>query len=293
MGPFGSLLTAMITPFRADGTVDFERTARLAAYLVDTGSEGLVVTGTTGESPTLTDGEMVAVYQAVLEAVGDRCHVIAGTGTNDTAHSVELSQRAADLGVHGLMAVTPYYSRPSQDGIRAHFEAIADSTDLPLIVYNIPVRTGRLIEAGTLARLAEHPNIVCTKDAVEDLGFTSQCRQVLDPDFAIYSGADAYTLPMLAVGGVGVISVLSHFAGLKIKAMIDAFAAGNVAEAERLHRGLMPLFAAGFMEPNPAPTKAGLNELWEPVGDPRLPLTPAAGETTKAIVEAVGVAESL
>ncbi len=293
MAPFGSLLTAMITPFREDGMVDFERTARLANYLVDTGSEGLVVTGTTGESPTLSDVEMIAMYRAVLDAVGDRCHVIAGTGTNDTAHSVELSRKAAEVGVHGLMAVTPYYSRPSQEGIRAHFEAIASSTDLPLIIYNIPSRTGRLVEVETLARLAEHENIVATKDAVEDIGFTSACRQWLPLDFPIYSGADAYTLPIMAVGGVGCISVLSHFAGLNIKRMIEAFTAGDVREAERLHRGLMPLFAAGFMEPNPSPTKAGLTELWEPVGNPRLPLLAAAGETTKAIVEAVGISEAL
>lgn len=293
MAPFGSLLTAMITPFREDGMVDFERTARLANYLVDTGSEGLVVTGTTGESPTLSDVEMVAMYKAVLDAVGERCHVIAGTGTNDTLHSVELSRKAAEVGAHGLMAVTPYYSRPSQEGLRAHFEAIADSTDLPLIIYNIPSRTGRLIEVETLARLAEHENIVATKDAVEDVGFTSSCRQWLPLDFPIYSGADAYTLPMMAVGAVGCISVLSHFAGLKIKAMIAAFAAGDIREAERLHRGLSPLFAAGFIEPSPSPTKAGLTELWEPVGDPRLPLLAAASETTKAIVEAVGISEAL
>ncbi len=293
MAPFGSLLTAMITPFREDGMVDFERTARLANYLADTGSDGLVVTGTTGESPTLSDVEMVAIYKAVFDAVGDRCHVIAGTGSYDTLHSVDLSRRAAEVGVHGLMAVTPYYSRPSQEGIRAHFEAIADSTDLPLIVYNIPSRTGRLVEVETLARLAGHENIVATKDAVEDLGFTSACRQWLPADFPIYSGQDSHTLPMLAVGAVGCISVLAHFAGVKIKAMIEAFAAGNVREAERLHRGLMPLFAAGFLEPNPAPTKAGLTELWEPVGEPRLPLLPAASETMKAIVDAVGISEML
>jgi 4-hydroxy-tetrahydrodipicolinate synthase len=283
----------MITPFHEDGSVDFERTARLARYLVDTGSDGLVVTGTTGESPTLTDGEKIALYQTVMDAVGERAYIIAGTGTYDTLHSVELSRRAAELGVHGLMAVTPYYNKPSQDGLRAHFETIADATDLPVLVYNIPGRTGRLIEVDTLARLAEHPNIVATKDAVQNVGFTSDTRQVVPDDFAIYSGQDSWTLPMLAVGAVGVVSVLSHLSGLKIKAMMEAFFAGDVAEAERYHRGLMPLFNAGFLEPNPSPVKAGLNELWEPVGEPRLPLLPAAGETTKALVEAVGVAEAL
>ena len=172
--PFGELLTAMITPFFEDGTIDHDRAARLARYLVEGGNDSLVVTGTTGESPTLTDGEKMALYATILDAVGGKAKVIAGTGTYDTHHSIELSVRAAELGVDGLMAVTPYYSKPPQNGLLAHFRAIADATDLPLIVYNVPGRTSRLIEAETLAELAEHPSIVATKDAVDDLAFSTR-----------------------------------------------------------------------------------------------------------------------
>ena len=291
--PFGELLTAMITPFHTDGSVDFECTARLAQYLVENGSDGVVVTGTTGESPTLTDAEKLALYSTVVEAIGGKGVVVAGTGTYDTRHSMELSIKAAELGVDGIMAVTPYYSRPPQAGIVAHFTAIADSTDLPLIVYNIPGRTSRLIEANTLAKLANHPNIVATKDAVEDTGFTTATRQVVPDDFLIYSGTDHYTLPMMAVGATGVISVPSHFAGPQIKRMIEAFKAKDTAEAQRLHEGLIPIFDACFAEPNPMPTKAGLTSLWEPVGNPRLPLIPASDEARDAVVEATGLAQKL
>lgn len=291
--PFGEVLTAMITPFDANGQVDYEVTARLANHLVDHGNDGLVVTGTTGESPTLTTDEKLAMYRVVLDAVGDRAHVIAGTGDYNTAHSVEMSQKAAAIGVHGLMAVTPYYSKPSQQGIEAHFTAIADSTDLPLIVYNIPGRTGRLVDHPTLERLAAHPNIVATKDAVDDIVFTSRSRQYLGDDVAIYCGSDIMTLPQLAVGAVGVISVLAHLAGDQIKAMVSAFHKGDTGEAERLHRGMVPLFDAGFMEPNPQPTKAGLTALWQDVGVPRLPLVAASDETTRTIVAATGQAQRL
>lgn len=293
MGSFGVLLTAMITPFDPDGAVDYDRMARLAVHLVNNGHDGLLVTGTTGESPTLTDTEKLALYSTVVEAVGSRAAVVAGTGTYDTHHSIELSVRAAEIGVDGLMAVTPYYSRPPQNGLLAHFIAIADATDLPLIVYNIPGRTARLIEAETLVEMAEHPNIVATKDAVGDLAFTKASLDLLPDDFLVYSGDDSATLPMLELGGVGVISVAGHFAGRQIKRMIEAHHVGEVAEAWRLHDGLMPLFDACFVEPNPMPTKAGLNALWEPVGDPRLPLVPASLETRDAVVAAVGVAQKL
>ena len=293
MGPFGELLTAMITPFDRNGSVDYDRMARLAMHLVDNGHDGLLVTGTTGESPTLTDGEKLALYSTVVEAVGNRASVVAGTGTYDTHHSIELSVRAAEIGVDGLMAVTPYYSRPPQSGLLAHFAAIADSTDLPLIVYNIPGRTATLIEAETLAEMAEHPNIVATKDAVGDLEYTRASLDLAPDDFALYSGDDSATLPMLELGGVGVISVAGHLAGRQIKRMIDAHRRGDAAEAWRLHNGLMPLFGACFVEPNPMPTKAGLNALWEPVGDPRLPLVAASASTRDAVVAAVGLAQRL
>lgn len=293
MGPFGQLLTAMITPFAADGSVDYDRMARLAIHLVDNGHDGLLVTGTTGESPTLTDNEKLALYSTVMEAVGNKAAVIAGTGTYDTHHSIQLSVRAAELGVDGLMAVTPYYSRPPQAGLAAHFVAIADSTDLPLVVYNIPGRTATLIEAETLAEMAEHPNIVATKDAVGDLEYTKASLELLPEDFLVYSGDDSATLPMLELGGVGVISVAGHFAGRQIKRMIEAHGRGDTVEAWRLHDGLTPLFEACFVEPNPMPTKAGLNALWEPVGDPRLPLVPASLDTRDAVVAGVGLAQRL
>ena len=293
MGPFGALITAMITPFTGDGSVDYDRMARLAAHLIDNGHDGLLVTGTTGESPTLTDREKLALYSTVVEAAGGKAAVVAGTGTYDTRHSVDLSVEAAKIGVDGLLAVTPYYSRPPQAGLLAHFLAIADSTHLPVIVYNIPGRTARLIEADTLAEMARHPNIAGTKDAVGDLEYTKASLALLPDDFSLYSGDDSATLPMLELGGAGVISVAGHLAGRQIERMIEAHRAGDAAEARRLHDGLTPLFDACFLEPNPMPVKAGLNALWEPVGDPRLPLVAASPATRRAVVTAAGQAQEL
>lgn len=285
--PLGRVLTAMITPFTEDGEVDHERTWRLARYLADHGSDGLVVTGTTGESPTLTAAEKLALYRTVVEAVEHRSTlVVAGTGTYDTAASVSLSQQAADAGVDGIMAVTPYYSRPGQEGLFAHFSAIADATGLPLLVYNIPGRTGRLIEVATLERLSAHPAIVATKDAVMDLDFTSQTVEQV-AGLAVYSGQDSYTLPMMAVGAVGVVSVISHLAGDEVAAMVDAVHAGDLTQARRLHQALLPLCRACFAEPNPAPVKGAVGSLWEPVGDPRLPLSPASAGTVTGVEKAV------
>lgn len=291
--PFGEVLTAMITPFHGDGSVDFDAVDRLAKYLVTHGSDGIVVTGTTGESPTLTNEEKRALYSAVVAAVGERAVVIAGTGTYDTAESIELSKAAADLGCDGVMAVTPYYSKPGQPGLLAHFTAIADATDLPLLVYNIPGRTSRLIEVGTLAQLAEHPNIVATKDAVMDLDFTTKTRMAAPADFAIYSGQDSYTVPMMSVGAVGVVSVASHVIGRQVKASVEAATRGDLVEARRLHLGMADTFYALFVETNPAPVKAALNELWGSVGGVRLPLTEASGTTTLQLVEAIGKAQTL
>jgi len=287
------MLTAMITPFDDERRVDYDRAARLADYLVSHGSDGLVVTGTTGESPTLTDDEKLAMYRTVLDAVGKRAHVVAGTGTYDTQHSIELSAAAAEIGVHGIMAVTPYYSRPSQDGLLAHFSTIADAVELPMIVYNIPGRSARLIEIPTLVELAGHMRIVATKDAVDDPAYTARSRMALPEGFAIYSGSDIYTLPQLAVGAVGVISVASHFVGPQIKKMIAAYNSGDVGEARRIQQGLIPIFDACFVEPNPMPTKAGLTALWESVGAPRLPLVPAQPDTTQMIKDALGIAQQL
>ncbi len=289
--PFGHVLTAMITPFEASGGVDHGRVWDLARYLVDHGSDGLVVSGTTGESPTLSADEKVALSRAVVEAVGDEAVVVAGTGTYDTAESVELTKRAAEVGCNAVMAVTPYYSRPSQEGLIAHFTAIADATELPVLLYNIPSRTGRRIEIDTLARLAEHPRIAAVKDAVGDLGFTTATRVAAPDDFAIYSGDDILTLPIMAVGGVGIVSVASHLAGAKVAEMVATALSGDWARARELHLALAPLCKALFLEPNPMPVKAALNALWEPVGDPRLPLVPAAAETVQAVKEALGIAQ--
>jgi 4-hydroxy-tetrahydrodipicolinate synthase len=293
MEPFGRVLTAMITPFTETGEIDYERVWSLARYLTAHGSDGLVVTGTTGEAPTLTDDEKVALYRTVLEAVAGReVMVVAGTGTYNTAESVHLSRRAAEAGCHGILAVTPYYNRPSQDGLVAHFRAIADATDLPVMLYNIPGRTARLIEVPTLRRLAEHPRIVAVKDAVMDIDFTSRtCLEV--PELAVYSGQDSYTWPMMAVGAVGVVSVISHLAGDVVRLMVDAAHEGDLPRARSLHHQLLPLAFACFLEPNPAPLKAALNSLWEPVGDPRLPLVPASEATLAAVKESLGAVQSL
>lgn len=278
----------MITPFADSGEVDHDRMWRLARFLSEHGSEGLVVTGTTGESPTLSADEKVALYRTVVEAVENReTIVVAGTGTYDTAESVRLSRRADEAGVDGIMAVTPYYSKPSQQGLVRHFETIADATDIPVLVYNIPGRTGRLIEVETLARLASHPNIVATKDAVMDIDFTSQTVARV-PELAVYSGQDSFTLPMMAVGAVGVVSVVSHLAGQEVAEMVRAAGDGNLVEARRLHHALLPLCEACFVEPNPSPVKAGMGSLWEPVGEPRLPLVPAREDTVATIEKAMG-----
>ncbi|MDP8959920.1 MAG: 4-hydroxy-tetrahydrodipicolinate synthase [Actinomycetota bacterium] len=290
---FGQVLTAMVTPMTRQGEVDYGRAWRLARYLVDHGSDGLVVAATTGEGPTLTSEEKVALFRTMVEAVGERAVVIASTGTYDTRESVELTERAAEVGCHGVMAVTPYYSRPPQSGLLAHFRAIADASELPVIVYNIPSRTGRLIEVETLARLSEHPRIVATKDAVGDLEFTTRTRLSIGEGFAIYSGDDVLTLPMLAVGGTGVISVGSHLAGRQMKAMVEAATKGDLEEARRIHLGLAPLLAALFLETNPIPVKAALGALWEPVGEPRLPLVAAREETVRAVERALGHAQQL
>lgn len=283
---FGRVLTAMITPFTSDGAVDHDTAQRLARHLVDNGSDGLVVAGTTGESPTLSDDEKVALFATVKRAVGDRAKVVAGSGTYDTVASVEVSKRAADVGADGLLAVTPYYSKPEQRGLVGHFTAIADATDLPVLLYNIPGRTARLIEIPTLATLSEHPRIVAVKDAVMDIDHTSEvCRSI--PGLAVYSGQDSYTFPMMAVGAVGVVSVVSHLAGLQVRAMVDAALDGRMAEARDLHQRLLPLCWACFLESNPTPVREAMNRWWEPVGPPRLPVVTASDRTMEAIEKAL------
>ena len=264
----------MVTPFHPDGSLDAEGAARLATYLVDEqGNDGLVVSGTTGESPTTTDAEKETLLRAVVEAVGDRAHVIAGVGTYNTHHSVELAQAAEKAGAHALLAVTPYYSRPPQTGLIRHFTTIADATGLPVMLYDIPVRTGTAINTETLFRLGEHERIVAVKDAKGDIVETS--RLTRDSGLAFYSGDDKNTLPYLSVGAVGVVGVPTHLFGRQTKEMILAFEAGDHGDALRRHQDLMPIFLGFFRTQAVILTKAALTLLGRPGGPVRSPLVDA------------------
>ena len=275
--PFGRVLTAMVTPFRADGSLDTERAAALAARLVDLGNDGLVVSGTTGEAPTTTDAEQDALLRAVVEAVGDRAVVVAGVGTNDTAHTVELARAAEKAGAAGLLVVTPYYNRPPQSGLLAHFTTVADATGLPVLLYDIPVRSGVPIETETLLRLAEHPRIVANKDAKGDL-FATQ-RVLAESDLAVYSGDDALNLPLLACGAVGVVSVTGHVIADRHAALIAALDAGDLVTAQAVNAASLPV-TVGIMTRTQGAimAKAALGLLGFPVGPCRLPLVEATPE---------------
>ncbi len=290
MALFGHVVTAMVTPFDASGGVDYPKAATLAKRLIDDGNDGLVVAGTTGESPTLSDEEKIRLFHAVKEAVGDRGKVIAGTGTYDTAHSIHLSREAQHAGADGLLLVNPYYNRPSQDGLYAHFRAVAESTPLPVMLYNIPGRTGVNCAPDTIARLAEVPSIVAVKEAAGSLDQVSEIR-VRTPDaFLIYSGDDSLTLPTLAVGAVGVVSVAGNVAARPIQDMIQAFFAGRVADALRMHRRLWPLFKVLFITTNPVPVKAAMRLSGFDCGRVRLPLvdaTPKEEEQIRTVLRAL------
>ncbi|MDQ7844841.1 MAG: 4-hydroxy-tetrahydrodipicolinate synthase [Armatimonadota bacterium] len=293
MAIFGRVLTAMATPFDADGAVNWGEAARLARHLVDHGSDGIVVAGTTGESPTLSDEEKVRLFRTVKEAVGDRAAVVAGTGTYDTRHSIHLSREAERAGADGLLLVNPYYNRPSQDGLYAHFRAIAESTRLPCMLYNIPGRTGVNCLPETIARLSEIPNIVAVKEATGNLDQASEIRRRTKDDFLIYSGDDSLTLPILAVGGTGVVSVASHLVGPDIQEMVRAYERGEVRRALQLHLRLLPLFKVLFITTNPVPLKAALNMSGFQVGVPRLPLveaTPKEKEQIQAVLKELAAA---
>jgi 4-hydroxy-tetrahydrodipicolinate synthase len=268
------MLTAMITPFNADGSVDLDGAATLATHLVDNlAHDGLVINGTTGESATKTDAEDLAVLRAVLEAVGDRATILAGVGTNDTAHSVASAKTAAAAGAHGVMAVTPYYNRPPQEGIIAHFHAIADATDLPMLTYDIPKRTGTAIETETIVRIAEHPRIVANKDAKGDLD--SAQWGMARTDLAWYCGDDILNLPMIAIGGAGMISVVGHLVGDRLKAMATAYAAGDIETAREINASLLPVYTGLFRTQGVILTKAALAMQGLPSGPVRLPLVDA------------------
>jgi 4-hydroxy-tetrahydrodipicolinate synthase len=286
MAKFGRLLTAMVTPFDRDNNVDYRQAAEFARYLVANGSDGLVVAGSTGEAATMTIKERLQLFTAVLEAVGDKCPVIAGAGTNDTAATVELSKSVAALGVHGLLLVAPYYNKPSQEGLYRHFAAAAEAVSgTPIIVYNVPGRTNVNITAETTLRLAAIENIVAVKEASGNLEQMGEIIRNAPADFLFYSGDDGLLLPVLAIGGYGVISVASNIAGNQIQAMIAAYLAGDNAKAAACHLELLPLFKAMFITTNPTPVKAAVNLLGIAAGDVRLPLVPAQPKELAVIRE--------
>jgi 4-hydroxy-tetrahydrodipicolinate synthase len=278
----GTLLTAMVTPFGPDGSLDLAATARLANHLVDAGCDGLVISGTTGESPTTTDAEKLALLRAVLEAVGDRARVIAGAGTYDTAHSVQLAKACAAEGAHGLLVVTPYYSRPPQAGLIAHFTAVADATPLPVLLYDIPPRSVVPIEFETLHTLAAHPNIVGVKDAKGDLHAGAQL--IAETGLVYYSGDDAVNLPWLAMGATGFISVTSHLAAGQLRDLLSAFASGDVTTARKINVAISPLCNAMSRLGGVTMAKAGLRLQGIEVGDPRLPQVAATPEQIDALI---------
>ena len=275
--PFGRVLSAMVTPLAEDGSIDLSGAQELASHLVDRQAhDGLVVFGTTGESPTISDGEQHAVLEAVMDAVGDRATVIAGVGTNDTAHSIEKAQAAERLGVHGLLAVTPYYNKPPQEGLFRHFTAIADSTDLPVMLYDIPPRSVVPIEVETLVRLAEHPRIVAVKDAKGDLGAVAWT--LARTDLAYYSGEDMLNLPLLALGAVGVVSVVGHLVGPRLAELIAAVESGDLVKARAVNESLLPIYTGIFRTQGVIMVKAALRELGLPAGPVRPPLVDATPE---------------
>ena len=277
----GTLLTAMATPFAPDGSLDLPAAARLANHLVDGGCDGLVISGTTGESPTTTDAEKLALLRAVLEAVGDRARVIAGAGSYDTAHSIHLAKACAAEGAHGLLVVTPYYSRPPQAGLVAHFTAVADATPLPVLLYDIPPRSVVPIEFETLRVLAAHPNIVGVKDAKGDLHGGAQL--MAETGLAYYSGDDALNLPWLAMGATGFISVISHLAAGQLRDLLSAFASGDVTTARKINVAIAPLSNAMSRLGGVTLSKAGLRLQGIEVGDPRLPQVAATAEQIDAL----------
>ncbi len=290
---FGRVMTAMITPFDKAGEVNYERMDELSRHLIANGSDSLLVTGTTGESPTLSTDEKLRLFETVRKAaleegekLGKKIPVIAGTGSNNTRASVEFTKQAEKIGVNAVLAVVPYYNKPSQEGMYRHFVSIAEASSLPVIMYNIPGRTGVNMLPETIARLSEHENIAAVKEAAGSLEQVSQIRQLTSDDFDIYSGDDSLTLPMLSVGAQGVISVASHIMGSEINKMCTEFFKGNISEAEALHKKLYGLFKVLFIVSNPVPVKYALRRVWKDVGGVRLPLCDM-GDAEKRKVDAV------
>jgi 4-hydroxy-tetrahydrodipicolinate synthase len=289
-GRFGSVVTAMVTPFRDDHAVDLDGARELASWLVDHGSDAVVVAGSTGESPTLTAHEKAELFRAVGEAISGRGQLICGTGTYSTAETLELTQAAEDAGADGLLVVTPYYNKPPQRGLVAHFERVADATDLPMILYNIPGRTATRIEHETLLQLAERPNIVAVKDSTGDFQAISRLIAEAPEGFEVYSGDDWATFGYVCLGAVGVVSVASHLVGPQIRQMIELIETGDVPAARKRHEELSPLFNALFVTSNPIPLKAALQMVGRGCGEPRLPLVPATTEERDRVRKALEAA---
>lgn len=286
MPTFGRLLTAMVTPMNPDRSVDYKRAAELAQHLVDSGSNGLVVSGTTGESPTLSRSEKLRLFETVVAAVGSKVPVIAGTGSYSTVDTIELSREAEKTGVHGLLLVTPYYNRPPQEGLYQHFKAVAEAVSTPCILYNVPSRTAINMTAETTLRLAEVPNIVGIKECA-DLGQLSDILSGAPEGFRVWSGDDASLLPYLAVGAYGIVSVASHLVGPQMQEMMEAFREGRVDQAANWHRRLLPLFRGLFTVSNPVLVKAAMEMTGFPVGPLRPPLVEATERERKALQEAL------
>ena len=271
--PFGRLLTAMITPFKDDLSIDWAGVEKLAKHLVSTGHDGIVVNGTTGEAPTTSDDEKIEIIKVVCKAVDGKAKVVAGAGNNETSHSVEQAEMAANAGADGLLVVTPYYNKPPQAGIEAHFRAMADATKVPVMLYDIPGRTGVAIEPDTIVKLASHPNIVALKDAKGDVASTSWV--IKRCGIPVYSGDDILNLPLLSVGAVGFVSVCGHTVGADLRVMLDSWFSGNSAKALEIHQKLLPVYTGTFRTQGAILTKAALNMMGLPGGKVRLPLVDA------------------
>jgi len=281
---FGRVVTAMITPFKEDGSVNYAVAEQLAVYLAENGTDTIVVCGTTGESPTLSWDEEYELFQVILTAVAGKALVMAGTGSNSTKEAIAATQKAAKIGVHGSLQIVPYYNKPPQAGIYQHFKAIAQACpELPIILYNVPGRTGINVHPDTVARLAEIENIVGIKESSGNLDQASEIRRITPSEFKLYSGDDSLTLPLLSVGGSGVVSVASHLVGTQLQSMIQAFTSGQIQAATQIHLKLFPLFKALFTTTNPIPIKTALRlQGWE-VGSTRLPLYEEVGEVDRKI----------
>jgi 4-hydroxy-tetrahydrodipicolinate synthase len=285
MKELGRLLTAMVTPFDEKGEVDYAQARKLASALIDSGSDGVVVVGTTGESPTLVRAEEYRLFQEIKEAIGGRASVVAGTGSNNTAEALEATREAEKIGVDACLLVVPYYNKPTQEGLYQHFKTVAESTSLPCIMYNVPSRTVVNMTADTVIRLSKIDNIIGVKEASANLEQIAKIINKTDDDFLIWSGNDSDTFPIMALGGYGIISVASHLVGKQIKRMIELFLGGKIQEAAAIHHHLLPLVNALFIVSNPIPVKYAVNQVGFRAGKPRLPLTEPDEKTAATIKE--------